>query len=47
MVMEWLESIFEVRMLITRARKGDSLTPYSLDMNPCDSLIWSDLEEGF
>jgi hypothetical protein len=47
MVMDWLESIFEERMLIIRARRGDSWAPYSLDMNPCDSLIWSDLKEVF
>ena len=39
MVMDWLESIFEERMLVIRARRGDSLAPYSLDINPCDSLI--------
>jgi hypothetical protein len=38
MAMGWLESIFEERMLVIRARRGDSLAPYSLDINPCDSL---------
>ena len=48
MVIDWLESIFEERMLVIRARRGDSsLAPYSLDMNPCDSLMWSDLKEVF
>ena len=33
-------------MLVIRARRGDSsLAPYSLDMNPRDSLMWSDLKE--
>jgi hypothetical protein len=47
MVMDWFESIFEERMLVIRAKRDDSLAPYSLDMNPCDSLMWSDLKEVF
>jgi hypothetical protein len=45
--MDWLESIFEERMLVIWARRCDSLAPYSLDRNPCDSLMWSDLKEVF
>jgi hypothetical protein len=45
--MDWLEYIFEERMLVIRARRGESLASYSLDMNPCDSLMWSDLKQVF
>jgi hypothetical protein len=37
--MDWLESIFEEGIMVIRARRGDSLAPYSLDMNPCDCLM--------
>jgi hypothetical protein len=46
-VIDWFESIFEERMIFIRARRGGSFAPYSLYMNPCDSLIWSDLKEVF
>ena len=45
MVMEWLDGIFEERMLAIRARRGDSWAPSSPDMNPCDSFLWGYLKE--
>ena len=44
MVMEWLDGIFEERMLAIRARRGDSWAPSSPDMNPCDSFLWGYLK---
>ena len=46
MVMDWLDNIFEDRMLAIRARRGDSWAPSSPDMNPCDSFLWGYLKEA-
>jgi hypothetical protein len=47
MVIDCLELIFEDKMLVIRVRRGDIVAPYTADMNPCDSLMWSDLKEVF
>jgi hypothetical protein len=39
MVRDWLEYIFEERMQVIMAMRGDSFPTYSLDMNHCDSLM--------
>ena len=36
MVMEWLDGIFEDRMLAIRSRRGDTWAPSSPDLNPLD-----------
>jgi hypothetical protein len=39
-----LHSVFEKRILVIMARRGDNLAPSSPDMNPCDSCVG--LHEG-
>ena len=46
MVMDWLDSIFEERMLAKKARRGNSWAPSSPDINLCDSFLWGYLKEA-
>ena len=39
MVMDWLESIFEDKMLAIKSRRGDTGAPSSLDLNPLDFFV--------
>ena len=45
MVMEWLETIFQERMLAIKCLRGDTWAPYSPDCNPCDFFLWGYLKE--
>ena len=47
MVLEWLDSVFETRMLALKSLRGDSLVPHSPDCNPCDFFLWGYLKERF
>ena len=40
MIMEWLDSIFQERMLPIKSLRGDSWAPSSPDLNPCDFFLW-------
>ena len=43
--MEWLETIFQERMLAIKCLRGDTWAPYSPDCNPCDFFLWGYLKE--
>ena len=45
MVMEWLDAIFQERMLAIKSVRGDSWAPYSPDCNPCDFFLWGYMKE--
>ena len=45
MVMDWLDGIFEERMLAIRSRRGDSWAPSSPDLNPLDFFLWGYLKK--
>ena len=45
MVMEWLDGIFEDRMLAIRSRRGDTWAPSSPDLNPLDFFLCGYLKE--
>ena len=45
MVMQWLDGIFDERMLAFKSLRGDFWAPYSLDCNPCDFFLWEYLNE--
>ena len=40
MVMKWLDTIFQDRMLAIKCLRGDTWAPYSPDCNPCDFFLW-------
>ena len=40
MVMEYLDRVFQDRMLALRPRRGDSWTPSSPDKKPCDFFLY-------
>ena len=44
MVMEWLDGIFQERMIALKSLRGDSWAPYSPDCNPCDFFLWGYLK---
>lgn len=44
-VVNWLDDIFEDRMLAIRSVRGDQWAPSSPDMNPCDYFLWGYLKE--
>ena len=46
MVMDWLDSIFEERMLAKKARRGNSWSPSFPDINLYDSFMWVYLKEA-
>ena len=39
MVMDWLDSIFEERMLAIKSRRGETWAPSSPDLNPLDVFL--------
>ena len=45
MVMDYLDRVFQERMLALKARRGESWLPSSPDMNPCDFFLWGYLKE--
>ena len=45
MVMEWLDTIFQDRMLAIKCLRGDTWAPYSPDCNPCDYFLWGYMKE--
>ena len=45
MNMDYLDRIFQERMLALKARRGDSWAPSSPDINPCDFFLWGYLKE--
>ena len=45
MVLEWLDSVFETRMLALKRVRRDSWSPYSPDCNPYDFFLWGYLKE--
>ena len=45
MVLEWLDSVFETRMLALKSLRGDSWAPYFPDCNSCDFFLWGYLKE--
>jgi hypothetical protein len=45
MVIDWLDSIFEDKMLPIKSRRGDTWAPSSSDINPLDFFLWGYLKE--
>ena len=45
MVMQWLDTLFDERMLALKSLRGDSWAPSSPDMNPADYFLWGYLKE--
>jgi hypothetical protein len=47
MVMDYLDKVFQYRMLFLKARMEDSCAPSSPYMNPCDFFLGCYLKELF
>ena len=45
MVMEWLDTIFQDRMLAIKCLRGDPGPPYSTDCNPCVFFLGGYMKE--
>ena len=45
MVMDYLDRVFEDRMLALKARRGESWALSSPDLNPCDFFLWGYMKE--
>ena len=44
-VMDWLDKVFDKRMLALKARQGFFWSPASPDMNPCDFFLWGFMKD--